>query len=78
MIEAFNQGKHDEVASLMDKVIAIIRVLVEYGGVAAGKVAMQLHGIDAGNPRQPIRSLTDKQKADVIAKMKDAGFISLS
>ena len=34
----------------MDKVIAIIRVLVEYGGVAAGKVAMQLHGIDVGDP----------------------------
>ncbi|RBM38699.1 dihydrodipicolinate synthase family protein [Vibrio tarriae] len=77
IIEAFNHGKHDQVAALMDKVIAIIRVLVEYGGVAAGKVAMQLHGIDAGNPRLPIRSLNDKQKADVLAKMRDAGFLSL-
>lgn len=77
IIDAFHQGKHDEVAALMDKVIAIIRVLVEYGGVAAGKVAMQLHGIETGDPRQPIRALTANQKADVLAKMRDAGFMSL-
>lgn len=77
IIEAFNRGDQAKVTALMDKVIAIIRVLVEYGGVAAGKVAMQLHGIDAGNPRTPIRSLTDAQKADVLAKMRDAGFMNL-
>ncbi|NOI65718.1 dihydrodipicolinate synthase family protein [Vibrio sp. 99-8-1] len=75
IIEAFNAGKQDEVARLMDKVIAIIRVLVEYGGVAAGKVAMQLHGIDAGDPRTPIKSLSAAQKADVLAKLRDADFV---
>ncbi|ELV8715970.1 N-acetylneuraminate lyase [Vibrio vulnificus] len=77
IIEAFNQGKHSEVQALMDKVIALIRVLVEYGGVAAGKAAMQLHGIDAGEPRLPIRALTAQQKADVVAKMRDADFLNL-
>ncbi len=75
IIEAFNAGKQDEVARLMDKVIAIIRVLVEYGGVAAGKVAMQLHGIDAGDPRTPIKSLSAAQKADVLAKLRDIDFL---
>ncbi|RJX75370.1 N-acetylneuraminate lyase [Vibrio sinensis] len=75
IIEAFNRGDQAKVSALMDKVIAIIRILVEYGGVAAGKVAMQLHGIDAGNPRTPIRTLTEKQKADVLAKMRDADFL---
>ncbi|HAS6416737.1 TPA: N-acetylneuraminate lyase [Vibrio vulnificus] len=77
IIEAFNQGKHSEVQALMDKVIALIRVLVEYGGVATGKAAMQLHGIDAGDPRLPIRALTAQQKADVVAKMRDADFLNL-
>ncbi|MER0397145.1 N-acetylneuraminate lyase [Vibrio vulnificus] len=77
IIEAFNQGKHSEVQALMDKVIALIRVLVEYGGVAAGKAAMQLHSIDAGDPRLPIRALTAQQKADVVAKMRDADFLNL-
>lgn len=75
IIEAFNKGDQARVAALMDKVIAIIRVLVEYGGVAAGKAAMELHGIDAGNPRLPIRPLTAVQKADVVAKMRDADFL---
>lgn len=75
IIEAFNKGDQAQVAALMDKVIALIRVLVEYGGVAAGKAAMELHGIDAGNPRSPIRPLTAAQKADVVAKMRDADFL---
>ncbi|WED24942.1 dihydrodipicolinate synthase family protein [Vibrio sp. JC009] len=75
IIEAFNMGDQQKVTRLMDKVIAIIRVLVEYGGVAAGKAAMQLHGIDAGNPRAPIKSLTESQKADVVAKLRDADFL---
>jgi len=75
IIEAFNQSKHDEVAELMDKVISIIRVLVEYGSIAVGKVAMQLHGIDAGDPRPPIRVLSARQKADVLAKLRNANFL---
>ncbi|MDX1301027.1 dihydrodipicolinate synthase family protein [Photobacterium sp.] len=75
IIEAFNNGDQAKVSALMDKVIALIRVLVEYGGVAAGKAAMQLHGIDAGDPRSPLRSLSAAQKADVVAKMRDADFL---
>lgn len=40
IIEVFNYGKYDEVVVLMDKVIVIIWVLVEYGGVVVGKVVM--------------------------------------
>jgi N-acetylneuraminate lyase len=59
----------------MDNVISLIRVLVEYGGVAAGKAAMALHDIDAGDPRLPLKALTLEQKQDVINKMRDADFI---
>ena len=77
IIKAFNNGDQALVTKLMDRVIAIVRVLVEYGGVAAGKAAMQLHGIDAGDPRTPIRALTAAQKADVVAKMREADFLDL-
>ncbi|MCJ8294091.1 MAG: dihydrodipicolinate synthase family protein [Colwellia sp.] len=76
IIEAFNKGDQAAVSALMDKVIALIRPLVQYGGVAAGKAAMQLHGIDVGDPRLPIRALSAKEKEDVVAKMKDAGFMA--
>lgn len=60
LIEGFNRD-HQDVAACMDKVIAIIRILVQYGGVAAGKLAMQLHGIDVGDPRRPL-PMTSEQK----------------
>ncbi|MGR5177366.1 dihydrodipicolinate synthase family protein [Vibrio parahaemolyticus] len=75
IIEAFNRGDQAQVTALMDKVIGIIRILVQYGGVAAGKAAMELHGIDAGDPRTPIRPLTREQKADVVARMRDINFM---
>ena len=75
IIEAFNKGDQATVTELMDKVIGIIRPLVEYGGVAAGKAAMLLHGIDVGDPRLPIRALSANEKEDVVVKMKAAGFM---
>ena len=75
IIEAFNKGDQARVTALMDKVIGIIRPLAEYGGVGAGKAAMLLHGIDVGNPRLPIRTLSAIEKDDVVAKMKAAGFL---
>ncbi|AKM48520.1 4-hydroxy-tetrahydrodipicolinate synthase/N-acetylneuraminate lyase [Edwardsiella anguillarum] len=75
LMESFHRGDMQDVARCMDKVIAIIRVLVEYGGVAAGKVAMQLHGIDVGDPRRPLRPMTTQQKADALAKFRAAEFL---
>ncbi|MGL4268301.1 MAG: N-acetylneuraminate lyase, partial [Plesiomonas sp.] len=42
---------------------------------AAGKVAMALHDIDAGDPRLPLRALTAQQKEVVLEKMRSAGFL---
>lgn len=75
IIDAFNKGEQETVTALMDKVIGLIRPLVQYGGVAAGKAAMLLHGIDVGDPRIPIRALSEKEKEDVVAQMKAAGFM---
>ncbi|WP_200794670.1 dihydrodipicolinate synthase family protein [Klebsiella oxytoca] len=75
LIDSFNRGDHQDVAACMDKVIAIIRVLVQYGGVAAGKLAMQLHGIDVGDPRRPLRPMTSEQKRVALDAFRAADFI---
>ena len=75
LIESFNRGDHQDVAACMDKVIAIIRILVQYGGVAAGKLAMQLHGIDVGDPRRPLRPMTSEQKRVALEAFRAADFI---
>lgn len=72
IIQNFNAGNQVAVREDMDRVIALIRILVEFGGVAAGKAAMQLHGIDAGDPRLPLRTLTQEQKQLVVNRMRDA------
>ncbi|MCD9527835.1 dihydrodipicolinate synthase family protein [Photobacterium carnosum] len=75
IIDAFNKGDQDAVFNKMTNVIKLIKVLVEFGGVAAGKVAMELHGINAGNPRLPLTPLSEKQKEIVVEKMKAADFL---
>ncbi|MCL9783786.1 dihydrodipicolinate synthase family protein [Vibrio sp. S4M6] len=75
IIDSFQQGNHGEVIEKMDQVMGLISVLVEFGGVAAGKAAMALHDIDAGNPRLPLKSLTQKQKESVIERMRRADFL---
>ena len=75
LIESFNRGDHQDVAACMDKVIAIIRILVQYGGVAAGKLAMQLHGIDVGDPRRPLRPMASEQKRVALEAFRAADFI---
>ena len=75
LIESFNRGDHQDVAACMDKVIAIIRILVQYGGVAAGKLAMQLHDIDVGDPRRPLRPMASEQKRVALEAFRAADFI---
>ncbi|OEF09935.1 dihydrodipicolinate synthase family protein [Aliivibrio logei] len=75
IIEAFNKGEHDAVFNKMTNVIELIRVLVEFGGVAAGKIAMELHDINAGDPRLPLMPLSAEQKLTVVEKMRAANFL---
>lgn len=75
IIDAFNRGDQEAVFNKMTNVIELIRVLVDFGGVAAGKVAMELHDINAGDPRLPLMPLSAEQKTTVVERMRAAGFI---
>jgi N-acetylneuraminate lyase len=75
LIADYRNGNHTAVYRGMNSVIELIRVLVEFGGVAAGKAAMALHDIDAGDPRLPLRALTVQQKEIVVEKMRNAEFL---
>ena len=54
----------------MAKVCQIIYMLVQYGGVAAGKAMMKIHGIDVGDVRLPLKALTPAQKMDILSRLK--------
>jgi N-acetylneuraminate lyase len=63
-------GRLQEARAGMAKVCRIVDILVQYGGVAAGKAMMAIHGIDAGDPRPPIRPLSAAEKSDVVARLR--------
>ncbi|CAH0538846.1 dihydrodipicolinate synthase family protein [Vibrio marisflavi] len=75
IIDSFERGEHNKVLQKMDSVLKLIDVLVKFGGVAAGKAAMALHDIDAGNPRLPLKALTAEQKEAVVDLMRKANFL---
>jgi N-acetylneuraminate lyase len=54
----------------MAKVCRIVDILGQYGGIAAGKAMMALHGIDVGDPRPPLQPLTAGEKADVVIRLR--------
>lgn len=66
----FNKGKMDEVKEGMRKVCEVVDILVQYGGVAAGKVMMKAHGIELGDPRLPLMPVSAEGKKDILARMK--------
>jgi N-acetylneuraminate lyase len=53
----------------MTKVCQIVDILVQYGGVAAGKAMMAIHGIDVGDVRLPLKALTSEQKKDIVSRL---------
>jgi N-acetylneuraminate lyase len=61
------------VESDMTRVCKIVDVLVEFGGVAAGKAMMQAHGLDLGTVRYPLTPLTDEQKKTIVSRLVSIG-----
>lgn len=58
----------------MKKVCDIVDILVEYGGVAAGKAMCAVHGVDLGTVRAPLKALTGEEKASIVARLRKIGY----
>ena len=55
--DEFKKGDWAAVRSDMDKVCAGVDLLVQHGGLAAGKALMGIQGIECGDPRPPLMPL---------------------
>jgi N-acetylneuraminate lyase len=64
-------GRLADAQAGMAKACRIVDILGQYGGVAAGKAMMAVHGIDVGDPRLPLRALTVGEKADIVRRLRD-------
>jgi N-acetylneuraminate lyase len=64
------KGDFEAARAGMAKVCRIVDILFRYGGVAAGKAMMAVHGIEAGDVRLPLKALTAAEKRAIAAELK--------
>lgn len=57
----------------MKRVCDIVDILVQYGGVAGGKVMCKMWGVDLGDVRLPNKTISEEGKADIMARIKKIG-----
>ena len=63
--EDFKKSDWSAVRVGMDKVCAGVDLLVQNGGLAAGKALMRIQGIDCGDPRPPLMPLSKETIEDI-------------
>jgi N-acetylneuraminate lyase len=74
IFEAFARGDLAAARCEQSRAMEMIAVLNRHGGMAAGKAAMKLIGIDCGPLRLPIRSLTPRDEESLRAGLDQVGF----
>lgn len=57
----------------MKRVCDIVDILVQYGGVAGGKVMCKMWGVDLGDVRLPNKTISAEGKADIMKRIKKIG-----
>lgn len=72
--DAVKKGDLKTSKKLMKKVCDIVDILVEFGGVAAGKAMCAVHGVDLGTVRVPLKPLTKEQKTEIVSRLKKIGY----
>jgi N-acetylneuraminate lyase len=75
IITDFENGNIEAARKKQFKTVEIIEILLKYNGaLVAGKALMKTVGIDCGNCRFPLKSLTKTQNENLISELKNIGF----
>ena len=74
IIAAFNRGDMDAARRDQSRAMAFIDVLGRHGGLAAGKSAMKLIGVDCGPVRLPLRALSSEGENRLRSDLEQIGF----
>ncbi len=74
IIDAFQRGDLDGARRDQLRAMEFIEILARHGGLAAGKSAMKLIGLDCGPVRLPLRALTERDEASLRDGLERIGF----
>lgn len=73
MIDAYEEGDTSTARTNHRSMLPVLRAFSRVGGVAFGKAALRLRGLDVGDPRLPIVPATDEQVEAISADLTQAG-----
>jgi 4-hydroxy-tetrahydrodipicolinate synthase len=73
MINAFETGEVATARDVHAATLALIRTFCMVGGVAFGKAALRLTGLDVGDPRLPQVAADPDQVTAITAALVEAG-----
>ena len=76
LIDAWDSGDLETAGALQLKSIQMVKVLCRYGGLASGKAAMKLVGVDCGPVRPPVKRLTNQDFENLSEQLYALGFES--
>lgn len=74
LISAFDQGDNKTAARMQMISVEMVRLIVQYGGLAAQKCMMKLAGMDCGPVRLPLRNLQAAEISSLEAALRQMGF----
>lgn len=76
LISAFDHGDNKTAAQLQMISVEMVRLIAQYGGLAAQKYMMKLAGMDCGPVRLPLRDLYPAEKNSLEAALRKMGFFN--
>ena len=68
-------GEKEKALKLKDDLVSLNKKVSGAYGVAGVKYAMDLAGFTGGNPRRPLKALTEDQKKSLESDLKESGFL---
>jgi 4-hydroxy-2-oxoglutarate aldolase len=71
----FAQGKYDEAKRLHGGLVRLTQTVSGAWGVAGVKAAMDITGFKGGQPRHPLRAVTDKTAKEIRRQIVNEGFM---
>jgi N-acetylneuraminate lyase len=77
IIKNYREGNIDAARDLQAKVVDFIRCIIKHPSIAAQRAIMKMLGVDMGNPRLPLTSLSNAAYQQLQDDLNDIGFFQL-
>ena len=71
MLQAYQDGDMDQARNEQFASAQLVRALIDFGGIRAGKAIMKMIGIDCGPVRTPLRPMSIEEERALFDRIKD-------